>query len=281
MLQPLQLGGLHFHIPLEHRPALVRHQPVFPADGRKALIGVVLPQGQPVLAPAGHHPVGVHDALGHQIVHQRAQIAGVPAQHQLGFAQRGPACVQARQQALGGGLLIAGGAVELPGPVQALHRLALQRGGQRGGVHTVVLNGIGGPHDLQLLKAHDGMVHGVLHVLGQAGAEALQIHLLGVLAAGLHKHLVAILVGKAHDLILNAGAVAGADALDQPAIQRASADVFPDDPVGFGVGVGNVALHLVVRVTGLALKPVKRNAAPVHPGRCTGLEPAQGQARGP
>ena len=107
---------------------------------------------------------------------------------------------------------------------------------------------------------------------------------------------MAILVGKAHDLILNAGAVTGADALDQPTVQGASADVLPDDPVGLRVGVGDVALHLVVhggtgqkaeglqlvvRVAGLALKPVKINAAPVHAGRGAGLEAAQGQARGP
>ncbi len=39
-------------------PAVILHQAVFPADGGQALVSVVLPQGQAVLAPAGHHPVG-------------------------------------------------------------------------------------------------------------------------------------------------------------------------------------------------------------------------------
>ena len=64
-------------------PAVILHKAVFPADGGQALVGVVLPQGQSVLAAAGHHAVGVHDALGDKVVHQRAQIAGVPGQHQL------------------------------------------------------------------------------------------------------------------------------------------------------------------------------------------------------
>lgn len=44
----------------------------------------------------------------------------MPGQHQLAFAQSGAGGVQARQQSLRGGFLIAGGAVELPGPVQPL-----------------------------------------------------------------------------------------------------------------------------------------------------------------
>ena len=68
-------------------PAVILHQAVFPADGGQALVSVVLPQGQAVLAPAGHHPVGVHDALGDQIIHQRAEVAGVPGQDELFFPQ--------------------------------------------------------------------------------------------------------------------------------------------------------------------------------------------------
>ena len=100
-------------------PAVILHQAVFPADGGQALVGVVLPQGQAVLAPAGHHPVGVHDALGDQVVHQRAEVAGVPGQDELFLPQGVTGGVQACQQALRGCFLVAGGAVELPGTVQA------------------------------------------------------------------------------------------------------------------------------------------------------------------
>ena len=81
-------------------PAVILHQTVLPANGGQPLIGVVLPQGQAVLAPAGHHPVGVHDALGDQIIHQSAEVAGVPGQDELFFPQGVTGSVQARQQAL-------------------------------------------------------------------------------------------------------------------------------------------------------------------------------------
>ena len=63
--QPVQLGLFHFHVVDERRPAGVVHKAVFPANGGQALIGVVLPQAQAVLAAAGHHAVGVHHALGY------------------------------------------------------------------------------------------------------------------------------------------------------------------------------------------------------------------------
>ena len=54
----------------------------------------------------------------------------------------------------------------------------------------------------------------VLDVEGQAGGDAVGIELVGGQAFGLQEDLVAFLVGKAVDLVLDAGAVARAHALD-------------------------------------------------------------------
>ena len=275
-------------------PAVILHQAVFPADGGQALVSVVLPQGQAVLAPAGHHPVGVHDALGDQIIHQGTQIAGVPGQDELFLPQGVTGGVQSCQQTLRGCFLVAGGAVELPGTVQAPDMLAFQCGFQAGGVYTVVLDGVGRAHDLNVLKALDAAVKRVLHIFRQAAGSALQIHFLGVLPTGLHKDGVALLARKPHHLILNGGTVPGADALDHTAVKGAALDVIQNDLVGGGVGVGDPALHfivhrrvcqeterlqLAVRVAGLALQLGEINAPPVDTGRGAGLEPPQGQAR--
>ena len=146
-----------------------------------------------------------------------------------------------------------------------------------------------------MLKALDAVVEGVLHVLRQTAGRALQIHLLGVLAAGLYEQRVAVLAGEAHHLILNGGAVARADTLDHAAVQRAALDIIQNDLVGLRVRVGNPAFHLIVqgcigqkaeglqfavRVAGLAFQLGKINAAAVHPGRGAGLEPAQRQTGG-
>ena len=273
-------------------PAVVLHQTVFPADGGQAGVGIVLPQGQPVFAAAGHHAVGVHDALGHQIIHQGAKVAGVTRKDKLLLAQCIAGGVQTGQQALCGSFLVAGSAVELSCPVQAPHHLAFQRGFQTGGVHTVVFDGIGRAQDLDVLKALDAAVEGILHVLRQTAGSTLQVHFLGVLTAGLHKDGVAVLARKAHHLVLDGGAVTRADTLDHAAVQRAALDVVQNDLVGLRVRVGDPAFHLVVhgcigqeaeglqfavRVAGLAFQLGKINAAAVHPGGGAGLEPAQRQ----
>ena len=60
-------------------------------------------------------------------------------------------------------------------------------------LHAVVLDGVGRAHDLDVLKPFDTAVEGILHILRQAAGSTLQIHLFGVLAAGLHKDGVYII----------------------------------------------------------------------------------------
>ena len=141
-----------------------------------------------------------------------------------------------------------------------------------------------------MLKAHDGAVHGVLDGLGQAGGEPLEIHLLGVLAAGLHKDRVALLVFEADHLVLDGGAVPGPHALDVAAVEGRAVQVVQNHLVGLGVGVGDVAVDLVVHgrpgqkaegleqlvgVAGLAFQLGEINAAAMDPGGGAGLEAAQ------
>ena len=61
--------GLHL------RQTLLTDQTDPVADGRQPLVGVVLPQHQPVLRAAGHHPVRLLRTLCHQIVDEGADVA--------------------------------------------------------------------------------------------------------------------------------------------------------------------------------------------------------------
>ena len=245
LLQPGKLGLLCGLAGAEIRPARVVHKADGAAKRGKALVGIILPQVKPVFRTAGHHAVGVQHALCHKVVHQRADIAFLPGQHHPFFPAHGARRIDARQQALCGGLLIAGGAVELPCAVQPLHRLCLQRGAKGRRVHTVVFNGVGRAHELQMLKALYGAVHGVLHVFGQAGGHALKVHLLCVLAARLYKYLMARLFRKAHHLVFNRGAVARPDALNGAAVQRRAVQVCADNVMGGFVCKGDIAIHPV------------------------------------
>ena len=165
-LQPLQLrvhGGV---LRLHGRVALIAHQSQGVAVLCKPLVGVVLAQYQPVLAPGGHHAVRLVGAASDQVVYQRADVRLAAAQHERLAPlelQRG---VHAGHEALDSRLLIAARAVELTGAVEAGDVLELQRGAQRERVDAVVLNSVGAARHLRVLQAGDGVQHLDLHVLG-------------------------------------------------------------------------------------------------------------------
>ena len=185
MLQPPDLlrhsGVFCFH----RRQTLLADQANPVADGRQALVGVVLPQHQPVLRAAGHHPVRLLRTLCHQIVDEGADVALAAFQHQLLAAQQRQRRVHARHEALRRRLLVARGAVELPRAVQSRHRLRLQRGLQRQRVDAVVLDGVGGPGHHRVLQAGHGVQHLNLNFLRQGGGEPLNVQLLRVQPHGL------------------------------------------------------------------------------------------------
>ena len=120
---------------------------------------------------------------------------------------------------------------------------------------------------------------------------ALQIVLLGVKSHGFDEDLVAFLFGETHDFVLDGRTVAGSHALDAPGVEGGAVQIFPDDAMRFGVGVGDVAAHLVLhaggvggkgkwRNFGIAILPLEKievDAAAVDTAGRAGLEAAQGQ----
>ena len=86
-LQPAALRLLCLLPGAEMGPPLVVHQPGPAPQRGQPLVGVILPQQQPVLRPGGHHPVGLVGALGDQVVYHGAYIRRRAAQYQLFSAQ--------------------------------------------------------------------------------------------------------------------------------------------------------------------------------------------------
>ena len=109
-------------------PAIVVDQADLAADRRQALVGVVAAQMQPMLGAAGEHAVRLGRRLGDQVVDQHADVRLVAPQDEIGYAAGGVSGgVDAGDEALGGGLFVAAGAVDLPGEEQAGDLLRLQR----------------------------------------------------------------------------------------------------------------------------------------------------------
>ena len=277
---------------LKALPARVIHQAHAPPLGREAQVGVVLAQHQAILGAGGHHAVGLVHAARGQIVHQHAHVRlrargqeGLPAKQRHGG-------VQPCYEALRGGLLVARGAVYLPGEVQARYRACLQRGAQAGGVYAVVLYRVGQAGELRVLQPGHAVVYLPLHALGHAGAHALHVPFKGVQPLGLQEYGVALLVGKAHHLVLYRGAIARARAAYQPRIARREGDVLAYQLVGAGRGVGEIAQRAVAEpplghegegryrlVARLRLHPVKVDGAHVHARGRACLEAPQLEAQ--
>ena len=229
---------------LECRPAAVIDQAQLAADAGQAHVGVVLAQLQPVFGAAGEHAVRLVGAVGDQVVDQYAQIRFVAARAPASLLAGETRGIEAGQQALRGGFFIAGGAVDLAGEEQAADGLGLQRVLQPARIEEVVFDRIARAGDVRVLEATHAADQRQLHIERQRGGDAVGIDLDHVQPFGLDEDLVAGLLGEAHHLVLDGGAVARADALDLAAVQRRAVQRVADDLVGTLAGMGDPAADL-------------------------------------
>ena len=130
-----------------------RRRPRSRPIGGQAQVGVVLAQLQPVFGARGEHAVRLGGAVRDQVVDQHAEV-GLVAARRPGLAllheARG---VEAGEQALRRGLLVAGGAVDLAGEEQARDRLGLQRRLQPARIEVVVLDRVAGAGDVRAARS--------------------------------------------------------------------------------------------------------------------------------
>ena len=289
-LQPGALGVYQPVFFLHGGKARVRHQPDAVADGAQALVGVILPVQQTVLRAGGHDAVRLVRALGHEIVHERADVPVRAAEDHRRAPEQLQRRVHARNKALHCRLLIAGRAVELPRSVETGHFLGLQRRQQLRRVDAVIFDRVGAAGHLRVLEPRQRVQHLDLHILRKGGGEALNVELLRVEPHRFDEQLVARLVGEGHDLRLDRRAVARSDALDHAGVDRAAVEVCADDGMCALVGIGKVADSLVFdRVRGgkrerldllvarLQLHVREVDCARIHARRRAGLEAAHAQ----
>ena len=92
------------------------------------LIGVVGAQRQPIFGARGEHAIGLADAARDQIVDHHAEIAFGAIEHDRRAAAGPRGGIEAGNQALRGGLLVAGGAVDLAGEEKPGRRLVSSDG---------------------------------------------------------------------------------------------------------------------------------------------------------
>src|SRR6185312_11804080 len=267
--------------------ACLRHYAQRVALLGEAQVGVVLAQVQPVFGARGEHAVGLDRAVAGEVVDQHTEVGLVAARVPRRLALGGKRGVQAGDQPLRAGFLVAGGAVDLAGEVQARDRLGFQPRLQAARVEVVVLDGVAGTGDVRLFEALDRPHQRQLHVEWQRGGDAVRVDLERVQAFRLDEDLVRGLLGEAHHLVLDRRAVAWAGAFDLAGVQRRTVQRAADQLVGVFGGVGDPAADLarvfVARtqvgehrrriVAVLFLQAREVDAAAVDARRRAGLQP--------
>src|SRR5262249_7219801 len=98
--------------------------------------------------------------------------------------------------------------------------------------------------DLRLLQAGDQSEHGMLHILGQAGADAVAVILVGVVALRLQEDLMLFFIREAHHLVLYGWAVTRPPTLDLTRVHRGTVQVGPDEIMNCRGGEGDMTQQL-------------------------------------
>ena len=254
--------------------------------GREPAVGVVVPQGEPVLGAAGEHAIGLVDALRDEVVDQHADVRRVALDHERLAARGGERRIRPGHDPLRRCLLVARRAVDLPGAKKPAHSLAFERHGELVGRAVVVFDGIAIAHHLGPLEPRHHPDHGILHVARQARGDPVHIDLLRAPPLRLEKQLVALFVGKPHDLVFDARAIPRPARLDLAGVHRRPVQVRPDEVVDLRRRPRDPADHLLlldavgqkrkwlrINVARLDVEPRKIDRPREQPAGRAGLEP--------
>ena len=175
---------------------------------RQSQIRIIFPQHEPVLRPAGKHPVGFTGAPGDKIIDHDTHISLGSIQDKLRSPLYFAGRIYAGPQALGGRFFIPGGTVDLSGQKKSRDPFGFQGGFKFNGVDIVVFNGIGRSHDVGRLETFHRADQLYLNLQGKTVAQPAGIDFLGIHAFGLKDDLVPIAVRKFNNFILKRWAIA-------------------------------------------------------------------------
>ena len=237
------------------------------------------------------HAVGLQTAGRRQVVDQHADVGLLARQDERALATHPTGRVDAGHDALRRGLLVAGRSVDLAGEKQPLHPLRLQAAAELGRLDEVVLHGVAGPQHHRPFEARQGVHQALLDDGRETHRIAVDVDLLDVEPLGLENEQMPLAVRKPHHLVLERGAIAGADTADLAVEEGGLADVGPDEVVHAPRRVQEVArdprpVDAVGQererhrgtVAPLLLEPREVDAAAIEARRRSRLQPAPGES---
>ena len=243
--EPLALRRDRLAFGLKEMPALIVHEPEFAAAGRESRIGTVLTEDQSMLGPARKHAIGLRRAARDEVVDQHADVSLAPRRRPGITLRHRECCIEAGNQPLCRGLLIAGRPVDLSRKVETLDASRLETRLQIARIEEIVFDGVARTRNVCAFEPANAAHEFVLHVERQARRDAVRIDLVRVEALGFDEDLMRIARGKTHDLVLDRGAVARSDAFDDASEERGAIGRAPDNLVCALVGCSDVARELL------------------------------------
>jgi len=200
-----------------------------------------LPKQEPELRPRRQHAIGLVQSLGDEIIHHHADVPVRALQLDALLPPDVAHRVDARQEALGRGLLVPGGAVDLSCAEQPRHPKVAQVAPQRPRVDEVILDGIARAHHVAVCQARHGMQHLELHIRRHAVRDPLDIHLVRVPPLLLEKRQMGLAVWEPDELGLDRRAIPRADPRDPAAPESRAMGVFAQQLMGLADGRRDVA----------------------------------------
>ena len=177
-------------------------------------------------------------------------------------------------------LFIAGRSVDLTCEVKTGTPLGFQGCPQFAWVDVIILDGISGLNDFNILQTRDCPQERNLRIFRQRGGNPVWINSVVIKTLGLQENLVPIPVTKADDLVLNGWAVTWTTPLDLTRIHCRAIKIVPNDSMCFRCRPGNVTRDLRDRnlirqcrkwdrvfITRLLFQPVPMNCPAIQPRR--------------
>ena len=88
------------------------------AEWGETIISIILAEQDAVFSAGGEHSIGVLNAFRDEVIDKNADIPLTAGKDEGWIMTQGEYCVDAGHQSLAGGLLVAGGAVDLSGQIE-------------------------------------------------------------------------------------------------------------------------------------------------------------------
>src|SRR5579884_512644 len=214
------------------------------ADLHQPKVSVVVTKQQAVLRSRGEHSVWLSGILGNEVVDQYPDVSLRSIEHQRRLAAYLERRIDARDNALGGRFFVSRRTVDLTRMIKAGDQLGFKGGMQLARGKVIVFDRVPWLEHACATEAWYCTYNFVLYVCREACRNSIRIELTRIKPFRLDKNLMALLVGKTHDLVLDRRAISGAGRFDHSAVHRRPIEIRPNDVMRLRVRVREMAQHL-------------------------------------